>query len=69
MNAAPKDPAHQLVYDLLKSFRVLEKVQEFLSPFRLPRTLKVALEGCNGDANTSYEDDAITICYEYVDEL
>ena len=26
-------------------------------------------EGCDGDANASYENDTITVCYEYVDEL
>lgn len=65
----PKNPAHQLIYERLKERKSLEKLQEFLSPFRLPRTLKVELAGCDGDANASYEDDAITICYEYIDEL
>jgi hypothetical protein len=49
----PKNPAHQVIYELLKERRWLEKLQEFLSPFRLPRTLKVELAGCNGDANAS----------------
>jgi hypothetical protein len=53
----------------LKERRVLEKLQEFLSPFRLPRTLKVSLTGCNGEADAFYGDRAITICYEYIDEL
>ncbi len=65
----PKNPAHQPVYELLKEHRVLEKLQEFLSPFRLPRRLKISLAGCDGEADAFYGDDAITICYEYVDEL
>src|SRR5262245_19079805 len=65
----PKNPAHQPIYERLKERRWLERLQEFLSPFRLPRTLKVELAGCDGDANASYEDDKITICYEYIDEL
>ncbi len=65
----PKNPDHQLIYERLKDRRSLEKLQEFLSPFRLPRPLKFKLEGCDGDANAFYEDDTITICYEYIDEL
>jgi hypothetical protein len=37
----PKDPAHQVIYERLKEHRALERLQKFLSPFRLPRTLKV----------------------------
>jgi hypothetical protein len=65
----PKNPAHQPIYDRLKEQRVLERLQEFLSPFRLPRTLRVSLAGCNGEGDAFYSDDAITICYEYIDEL
>jgi hypothetical protein len=65
----PKNPAHQSIYGQLKQIRFLEKVQEFLSPVQLPRTLLVKLEGCDGDANASYENDTIVICYEYIDEL
>jgi hypothetical protein len=65
----PKDPAHQTIYRRLQDVRFLERLQEFLSPFRLPRKLLVKMEGCDGDPNASYEDDVIVICYEYVDEL
>jgi hypothetical protein len=65
----PKNPTHQGMYERLKEVRFLEKLQELLSPVRLPRPLRVKTEGCDGDANASYEHDTITICYEYVDEL
>jgi hypothetical protein len=65
----PKNPAHQPIYDGLKERRPLEKLQQFLAPFRLPRTLKISLAGCDGEADAFYADDAITICYEYIDEL
>jgi hypothetical protein len=65
----PKNPTHQPIYERLKEQGVLERLQEFLSPFRLPRTLRVSLMGCDGEADASYLDDAITICYEYIDEL
>jgi Putative metallopeptidase len=65
----PKNPAHQPIFEQLKENRFLEKLQEFVSPFRLPRTLLVRLEGCDGDPNASYGNDTIVVCYEYVDEL
>jgi hypothetical protein len=65
----PKDPAHRPIYTLLREMQFLEKLQEFLSPVRLPRTLLVKFEGCDGDPNASYEDAVISVCYEYVDEL
>jgi hypothetical protein len=65
----PENPAHQPIYEQLKEIGFLGKVREFLSPVQLPRTLLVKLEGCDGDANASYEKDTIVICYEYIDEL
>jgi hypothetical protein len=65
----PKDPEHGQIYEELKRLRALEKLQEFLSPFRLPRTLTIMLAGCDGEADAFYGDDEITICYEYVDQL
>ena len=41
----PKNPKLLRVYELLKERRALEKLQEFLSPFRLPRALKVLVAG------------------------
>ncbi len=65
----PKNPAHQHIYQDLKERRALEKLQDFLSPFRLPRTLEISLVGCDGEDDAYYGDDAITICYEYVEKL
>jgi len=48
---APKNPAHQVIYRKLKEIRALENLREFLSPFRLPRTLLVKTEGCDGESN------------------
>jgi hypothetical protein len=65
----PKNPAHQEIYTELKQRGALEKLQKFLSPFRLPRTLRISLSECDGEADAFYEDAAITICYEYINEL
>ena len=65
----PKNPKHQRIYKRMKEHRSLENLQEFLSPFRLPRPLKIELAGCDGEADAKYFDNVITICYEYLDEL
>ena len=65
----PKNPDHEPVFRLMKEWRVLEKFKEFLSPLRLPRTLRLKFEGCDGESNAWYEDDAITVCYEYIDDI
>ena len=43
-----------------KELRFLEKLQEFLSPFQLPRILSVKVEGCDGNPDASYENDMPT---------
>jgi hypothetical protein len=65
----PKTPEHQQIHDALRERQVLERLQEFLSPFKLPRALKISLAGCDGEADAFYGDDDITICYEYIEEL
>ena len=65
----PKNAAHQPIYEELKEVSFLEKLQQFLAPFRLPRVLLVKVAGCDGDANAFYEKDAITVCYEYIEQL
>ena len=65
----PQDPVHLEIYKLFKQRRALEKLQEFLSPFRLPRALTIALTECGGEADAFYGDDSISICYEYLDGL
>jgi hypothetical protein len=63
----PANPAHQPVYESLKRQRVLERLSEFLSPFRLPRDLLLKVESCDGKANAYYEEAVVSVCYEYLD--
>ncbi len=63
---APKNPAHQPVLDLLREKRALEKAAEFYRLFRLPRPLTLKAKGCDGEIDAWFENDEITICYEYV---
>ena len=69
--AKPQNPAHQGTYELLKERRVLERFRNILSPLRLPRTLLLKTEGCDGESNAWYEesDYSVTVCYEYMEEL
>jgi hypothetical protein len=65
----PKDPAHRPLHELLMKNRVLEKIQALLAPFMLPRRVLLKVEGCDGTANAFSGDDAVTVCYEYIDEI
>jgi hypothetical protein len=65
----PKNPEHQEIYADLKQNGALEKLQKFLSPVRLPETLQISVEECDGEADAFYEDAEITICYEFIYEL
>ena len=67
----PKNPTHQRLRDLLIQARVLEQVQEILSPFRLPKQLPISIEGCDGelDARYLYSEARIKVCYEYLDDI
>lgn len=65
----PKDPTHRPLYELLTSRRVLEKMQAILAPFRLPERVLLKVESCDGIANAYSGDGAVTVCYEYLDEI
>jgi len=67
----PQIPAHQQIYEFMKKNRVLERLRDYLSHIRLPKTLLLKTEGCNGVSNAWYEnsDNSVTVCYEYLEEL
>jgi hypothetical protein len=65
----PKNAALDNVYRLMRERKVLERFKEFLSPLRLPRVLLLKVEGCDGETNAWYTDDAVTVCYEYLDNI
>ena len=65
----PKNEKLRPVYDQIKQAQALEKVQMLLAPLRLPRRLLIKTEDCDGVSNAWYEDDAVTVCYEYLDEI
>jgi hypothetical protein len=73
----PTNPAHQALYRRLMERRVLEKLQEVFSPFRLPVELKLRTVGCDGVSNAWYQKPApgssspptVSVCYEYLAEI
>lgn len=65
----PRAPRLVEVHERLKKARVLELLQEFLAPLRLPRQLAVRLAEC-GALEVAYDSgQAVTICYEFVREV
>ena len=65
----PKDQTYKPMMDLLKERQTLEKLKEVFSPFRLPIDLTLRTGDCGGVADASYGSGAMTICYEYVQEI
>jgi hypothetical protein len=59
---------HMKIYQRVKDRHVLEELSAFLSPLRLPRTLRLRTKPC-GMVNAFYDPDewSVTICYEWID--
>ena len=56
------------VYEQVVQARVLEKIRDLAAPLRLPRRLLIKMDTC-GESNAWYENDVVTVCYEYLDEF
>jgi hypothetical protein len=67
--SSPSDPKHEDIRTRLQAARVLEFVRDVLRPIRLPRALLVKLSSCDGVSNAWYAEDAITVCYEFVQDI
>ncbi|HEX2727995.1 MAG TPA: DUF4344 domain-containing metallopeptidase [Beijerinckiaceae bacterium] len=65
----PTNPAHAPLRDLLKANQALERVRDRLALVRWPRTLRLELKGCDGEANAWYGDAIVTVCYEYLEDM
>jgi Putative metallopeptidase len=57
------------IYEGLKRRKVLERLQRFLSPLRLPRDLTVRLAECGADTKTYSPGGPVTLCYEMVEKI
>jgi hypothetical protein len=65
----PKNAALRPVYEQIRKAQALEKIQTLLAPLLLPRRLLIKTEDCDGVSNAWYEEDSITVCYEYLDGI
>jgi hypothetical protein len=65
----PKLPNNQPVYRLLKERQALEKLRDLLRPLRLPHRLLLQTRDCDGISNAWSDEESVTVCYEYVDEV
>jgi hypothetical protein len=61
----PTNPEHRPIYERLKQARLLEQLQIYLAPLRLPQRVNLKVQGCNGWANATFWGDDIIVCYEY----
>jgi hypothetical protein len=66
----PRSPEFQDLYERLKKRQVLEQLAQFLSPLKLPLTLRVKFEEC-GMINSDYSplDLRVRICYDLIDYM
>ena len=62
----PKDTKYRPIYDKLRQLQVLETLQEFLAPLKLPRTLVVNVDQCGALTVPYQPPGSMTICYEYI---
>ena len=64
----PTNPALETIYQQVKTRGILEEMQKFLSPLKLPHKLTVQTGQC-GATYVPYEHGPVTICYEYLDQI
>jgi hypothetical protein len=65
----PKSASNQPAYRLLKEHRVLEKIRDLLRPLRLPHRLLLQTRDCDGISNAWSNEESVTVCYEYVNDI
>src|SRR5829696_2602588 len=65
----PFEAAHNEIRDVVMKNEVLERVRDLLAPVRWPRTLRLELKGCEGEANAWYSEAIVTVCYEFLDDM
>jgi Putative metallopeptidase len=65
----PTSVASQSVYKLLKERHALEKIRDLLDPLRLPHRLLIQVRDCDGISNAWSDEESVTVCYEYLDDV
>jgi hypothetical protein len=65
----PSNPKYAPMYEALKRRQVLERLQRFLTPLRLPKPLTIRLAQCNAESMPYKSGGLVTLCYEMVDRI
>jgi hypothetical protein len=65
----PSNAKFRPIHDALKRRQVLERLQGFLSPLRLPHELTVRLAQCDAETIRFQSGGTATICYELVQRI
>jgi hypothetical protein len=65
----PQNTSLRPVYERLRKRQVLERLQKFLSPLKLPRELAVRTAQCGGLVIPYQAGEVVTLCYEYVAQV
>jgi hypothetical protein len=65
----PTNPKYVQMSEALKRRQVLERLQRFLSPLRLPRELTVRLAQCGAESMPYKPGGPVTLCYEMVERI
>jgi hypothetical protein len=58
----PSNRNFQPIYDRVKNRKVLEELQQFLAPLRLPRKLTVKIDQCGALSRPYRPQEPVTIC-------
>jgi hypothetical protein len=65
----PSNEKYRPIYDGLKRRQVFERLQNFLTPLRLPSELVVRLAQCDAETQPYRPGGPVTICYELVQRI
>jgi hypothetical protein len=66
----PVDERYQRIHDRMRELRVLETLQQFLSPLKLGRQIVLKIDQCEGRMAVPYRPNGpVTLCYEHIAEI
>ena len=65
----PESADYQPIYERLKEQHALEKIRDLLKPLRLPHPLLLQTRSCSGISNAWSDDESVTVCYEFIDDI
>jgi hypothetical protein len=65
----PRSGQYQEIYQRLQKFQVLELLQQFLSPLKLPKPISVGTAECGQREIPYVPGEPVVICYEFIREI